>query len=291
MRGQSQAASGGVRQLLGPDRFVEVDPVVAPTDYRLDRLSEDLIGMAKANFRKTVSELGDKHFLEHRATVFSLRATPMRRMTPMDNTGHDLLNALVVAGCGTTGPRANPARPRRCALRGGRRVPRRSGDRRSNATRRLCSPRGPSRSARPPNRSGGTSSIWISCVSCRFRRAPIPADVKRIVGERLKAQRHLRGNAAREEPLLAAGVRRGVPHGHHSRYPGPRRTNRGRRFWSRTRSCVAGRRRTRKATPLGSWPVPRSRPSPTKRSVRRWSRRRRHPTSGESWRFRSSCSS
>ena len=71
MRGQSQAASGGVRQLLGSDRFVEVDPVVAPADYRLDRLSEDLVGMAKARFRKTVSELGEKHFLEHRATVFS----------------------------------------------------------------------------------------------------------------------------------------------------------------------------------------------------------------------------
>ena len=70
-RGQSQAASGGVWQLLGSDRFVEVDPVVAPTDYRLDRLSEDLIGMAKATFRKTVSELGDKHFLDHRAAPFS----------------------------------------------------------------------------------------------------------------------------------------------------------------------------------------------------------------------------
>ena len=71
MRGQTQAASGGVRHLLGPDRFVEVDPVVAPSDYRLDRLSEDLVGMAKASFRKTVSELGEKHFLEHRASVFS----------------------------------------------------------------------------------------------------------------------------------------------------------------------------------------------------------------------------
>ncbi len=75
MRGQSQAASGGVRQLLGLDRFVEVDPVVAPTDYHLDQLSEDLIGMAKASFRKTVSELDDKQFLEHRATVFSRNYT------------------------------------------------------------------------------------------------------------------------------------------------------------------------------------------------------------------------
>ena len=71
MRGQSQAASGGVWQLLGSARFVEVDPIVAPTDYRLDRLSGDLIGMAKATFRKTVSELGDKHFLDHRAAPFS----------------------------------------------------------------------------------------------------------------------------------------------------------------------------------------------------------------------------
>ena len=71
MRGQSQAASGGVWQLLGSDRFVEVDPVVAPADYRIDRLSKDLIGMAKSVFRKTVSELGDKHFLDHRAAPFS----------------------------------------------------------------------------------------------------------------------------------------------------------------------------------------------------------------------------
>ncbi len=71
MRGQSQAASGGVRQLLGADRYVEVDPVVAPADYRMDRLSEDLVGMAEATFRKTVSELGDKRFLDHRAAAFT----------------------------------------------------------------------------------------------------------------------------------------------------------------------------------------------------------------------------
>ena len=71
MRGQSQAASGGVWQLLGADRFVEINPIVAPKDYRLDQLSEDLIGMAKATFRQTVSELGDKRFLDHRAAPFS----------------------------------------------------------------------------------------------------------------------------------------------------------------------------------------------------------------------------
>ena len=81
MRGQSQAASGGVRQLLGPDRFVEVDPMVAPGDYRLDRLSEDLIGMAKASFRKTVSELGEKQFLQHRAPPFSPNHTDAKDHT------------------------------------------------------------------------------------------------------------------------------------------------------------------------------------------------------------------
>ena len=75
MHGQSQSASGGVKQLLGPNRFVEVDPVVARNDYCLDRLSEDLIGMAKAKFRKTVSELGEKGFLKHQATVFSTSHT------------------------------------------------------------------------------------------------------------------------------------------------------------------------------------------------------------------------
>ena len=71
MRGQLQAASGGVQQLLGLERFVEIDPVVAPSDYRLDRLSKELIGLAKSVFRRTVSELGDKHFLDHQAARYS----------------------------------------------------------------------------------------------------------------------------------------------------------------------------------------------------------------------------
>lgn len=71
MRGQSQAASGGVRQLLGPDRFYEVDPQVAPSDYRLDRLSKELMGLAKAEFRKNVSDLEEKGFLTHEAAPFT----------------------------------------------------------------------------------------------------------------------------------------------------------------------------------------------------------------------------
>lgn len=71
MRGQSQAASGGVWQLLGSERFIEIDSKVSPSDYRLDRLSADLVGMAKASFRKTVSEIGDKGFLDHSAAPFT----------------------------------------------------------------------------------------------------------------------------------------------------------------------------------------------------------------------------
>ncbi len=71
MRGQSQAASGGVQQLLGSERFIEIDPLVAPSDYRLDRLSKELIGLAKSVFRHTVSELGEKRFLDHKAAPYS----------------------------------------------------------------------------------------------------------------------------------------------------------------------------------------------------------------------------
>jgi len=71
MRGQSQAASGGAFHLLGPGRFVEVNPMVALNDCRLDRLSRELVGLAKAEFRKSVSELGDKGFLGHQAKPFT----------------------------------------------------------------------------------------------------------------------------------------------------------------------------------------------------------------------------
>lgn len=80
MRGQSQAASGGVWQLLGSERFVEIDSVVSPSDYRLDRLSADLVGMAKATFRKSVAELGDKGFLDHLAAPFTPHHTDTQEM-------------------------------------------------------------------------------------------------------------------------------------------------------------------------------------------------------------------
>jgi hypothetical protein len=71
MRGQSQGASGGVRHILGSERFIEVDPLVARNDYRLDRLSDALRGLARAEFRRTASELRERGFFTHVATPFT----------------------------------------------------------------------------------------------------------------------------------------------------------------------------------------------------------------------------
>lgn len=70
MRGQMLSASGATLHLLGKERFVDVNPVVPPERYRLDRLSKDLIGLAKSEFRKNVSDLGDRSFLGHCAAPF-----------------------------------------------------------------------------------------------------------------------------------------------------------------------------------------------------------------------------
>ena len=70
MRGQAQSASGGVKQMLGENRFLEVDPIVVPGDYELNRLSQELIGLAKSEFRKSVPKLREKGFLDHRARSF-----------------------------------------------------------------------------------------------------------------------------------------------------------------------------------------------------------------------------
>ncbi|MBF2760719.1 MAG: patatin-like phospholipase family protein [Ectothiorhodospiraceae bacterium AqS1] len=71
MRGQSQAASGGVRQILGPERYFEIDPLVPKNAHQLDRLSEDLNGLARTEFRKTVSDLDERGFLHHIAQPFT----------------------------------------------------------------------------------------------------------------------------------------------------------------------------------------------------------------------------
>lgn len=67
MRGQSLAASGGARCILGSERFIEVDPVVHKDDHRLDELSKSLCGLAKTEFRKVSSDLEEHGFLAHKS--------------------------------------------------------------------------------------------------------------------------------------------------------------------------------------------------------------------------------
>lgn len=71
MRGQSQAASGGARHILGPQRLVEISPLVAKGEYRMDRLSEQLRGLAKSEFRLAVSDLSERGFIDHIAAPFT----------------------------------------------------------------------------------------------------------------------------------------------------------------------------------------------------------------------------
>ena len=70
MRGQSQAASGMVTHLIGKEQFRQVDPLVAPGDYHLDKLSHELLGMGAARWRHESSELMDFGFLDHKALPF-----------------------------------------------------------------------------------------------------------------------------------------------------------------------------------------------------------------------------
>ena len=81
MRGQSQAASGGVQQILGSKRYIEIDPLVSRDEFRLDRLSGNLCGLARAEFRQNVSELHERGFLAHVAAPF----TPINLMRGNQN--------------------------------------------------------------------------------------------------------------------------------------------------------------------------------------------------------------
>ncbi len=70
MRGQSQSASGMVHHLLGRDRFYEINPVTAPGDFHLDRLSKELVAMGEAHWRHASSELFDRGFFDHQSASF-----------------------------------------------------------------------------------------------------------------------------------------------------------------------------------------------------------------------------
>ena len=70
MRGQAQSASGMVRHLLAPDRYHEINPAVAPGDFKLDKLSDELVAMADSVWRHQSSELMDKGFFDHKAEPY-----------------------------------------------------------------------------------------------------------------------------------------------------------------------------------------------------------------------------
>lgn len=70
MRGQSQSASGMVHHLLGKERFYEVNPVSAPGDFQLDKLSRELVALGEAEWRHASSELSDRGFFDHKANPY-----------------------------------------------------------------------------------------------------------------------------------------------------------------------------------------------------------------------------
>ncbi|NJK90495.1 MAG: hypothetical protein HC904_00890 [Blastochloris sp.] len=71
MRGQSQSASGMVTHLLGKDRYHEINPKVAAGDFKLDKLSHELLALADAQWRHQSSDLMDKGFFDHKAVPYT----------------------------------------------------------------------------------------------------------------------------------------------------------------------------------------------------------------------------
>ncbi len=71
MRGQSQSASGMVLHLLGKGRYHEINPEVAAGDFKLDKLSRELLALAEARWRHQSSELMDKGFFDHQAQPYT----------------------------------------------------------------------------------------------------------------------------------------------------------------------------------------------------------------------------
>ena len=70
MRGQAQSASGMALHVLGKDRYHEINPKAAQGDFKIDKLSEELVALADAEWRHQSSELLDKGFLNHTAAAF-----------------------------------------------------------------------------------------------------------------------------------------------------------------------------------------------------------------------------
>ena len=68
--GQEQCASGMASHILN-GRYYEVNPKVAPKDFQLDTLAEDLIGLGETEFRTQCSDLADRGFLHYAAQTYN----------------------------------------------------------------------------------------------------------------------------------------------------------------------------------------------------------------------------
>ena len=68
--GQEQCASGMASHILN-GRYWEVNPKVAPQNFQLDALAEELIALGEAEFRTHCSALGERGFLNHAAQPYT----------------------------------------------------------------------------------------------------------------------------------------------------------------------------------------------------------------------------
>src|SRR5207248_687442 len=64
--GQEKSASAMALHILGEERYHEVNPIAAPSEFSLDKLSENLIGLGQFEYRTHSARLADKHFLRHK---------------------------------------------------------------------------------------------------------------------------------------------------------------------------------------------------------------------------------
>jgi len=71
MRGQEQSASTMALHLLSERRYHEVNITAAAGDFELDRLSEDLVGLGRNQWRFHSSNLADKDFLNHKPRTYT----------------------------------------------------------------------------------------------------------------------------------------------------------------------------------------------------------------------------
>ena len=71
MRGQERSASAMAGHILGKERYYEVNPLTAPGDFALDKLSKELIAIGEHEYRFHSSNLADLGFLNHRAADYT----------------------------------------------------------------------------------------------------------------------------------------------------------------------------------------------------------------------------